>query len=349
VSFGNYEIQRVSHALQQELRLKIDNKTKPLGALGRLEEIALRVGLIQNTLSPRLQRPVLMVFAADHGIAEEGVSPYPQSVTQQMVLNFLQGGAASNVFARQHTIAMCVIDAGVNHDFDAHPALISAKIGRGTQSFLREPAMTLEQCQQAIEAGASLAREQLAKGTNVFAFGEMGIGNTSSAAALMSVLLGIPVGQCVGRGAGLDDAGLQRKRVIIERAIAKHAVADNVLGTLATFGGFEIAMIVGAMLSAAAARAVILIDGFIVSSALLVASRLDRAVLDYCIFTHQSDELGHARLLQHFEASALMHLDMRLGEGTGAVVAYPLLVSAVNFLNEMASFDSAGVSRAVPT
>jgi len=287
----------------------------------------------------------MMVFAADHGIVAEGVSPFPQAVTQQMVYNFLQGGAAINVFARQHDFQLRVIDAGVNHEFAPNPALTSAKIAKGTRNFLREPAMTLAQCERAIETGAVLVRKEIGSGSNVFAFGEMGIGNTSAAAALMSSLLGIPADQCAGRGTGLDDVGLQHKREIIARATSMHAVGEDWMAALATFGGFEIAMLVGAMLQAAAARAVLLIDGFIVSTALLVASQLTRDILDYCVFAHQSDELGHDRLLRHFAADPLLRLDMRLGEGTGAAVCYPLLVAAVSFLNEMASFEAAGVSR----
>lgn len=340
-----FTIQPVSSALSSELRRKIDNKTKPLGALGKLETLALRIGLIQNSLTPRLNRPVMLVFAGDHGIAQAGVSPYPQAVTQQMVLNFLNGGAAINVFARQNGFTLRVIDAGVNGDLPAHPALISAKIANGTRNFQHEPAMTSAQCAAAIAKGAELVRQEIDDGSNVVALGEMGIGNTSSAAALMSVLCGIPVEQCVGRGTGLDDAGLARKRDVIAQAVTKHAIGNDPMAVLATFGGFEIAMMVGAMHEAAEARAILLIDGFIATAALLVASKLEPAILDYCVFSHQSDEAGHALLLRHFNADPLLRLDMRLGEGTGAAVTYPLLLAAVNFLNEMASFEAAGVSK----
>jgi len=342
---GGFAIRPVSQALALELQHKIDHKTKPLGALGTLESLALKIGLIQNTLTPRLHQPVMLVFAGDHGITEAGVSPFPQAVTQQMVLNFLNGGAAINVFARQNGIALRVIDAGVNSDFPAHPALINAKIARGTRNFLHQPAMTLDQCDAAITKGAKLAEQEILGGSNVIGFGEMGIGNTTSAAALMSAVGGFPVDQCVGRGTGLDDAGLARKREVVKRAIALHAISNNPRTALATFGGFEIAMMVGAMLQAAQARAVLLIDGFIVTTAVLVASKLEPAVLDYCVYAHQSAESGHARLLQHFKAEPLLQLNMRLGEGTGSAVAYPLLSAAVNFLNDMASFESAGVSN----
>lgn len=330
--------------LASELQRKINQKTKPAGALGQLETLALQVGLIQGSLTPHLQRPVVLVFAGDHGIVEEGVSSFPQIVTQQMVLNFLAGGAGINVFAKLYGMAVRVVDAGVNYVFDAQPGLIGAKIGMGTRNFSREPAMTLSQCERAITRGATLVQQELVAGSNVLAFGEMGIGNTSSASALMAVLCGLPIVDCVGRGTGLDDAGLRHKTAVLERAITLHQPLTDVVEVLAAFGGFEIAMMVGAMLQAAQARAVLLIDGFIATAGLLVASRMYPAVLDYCVFGHRSDEAGHAILLRQLAARPLLQLDMRLGEGSGAVLAYPLLQAAVAFLNEMASFSRAGVS-----
>ncbi len=340
-----FAIQPLSRTLSEQLQQKIDNKTKPVGALGKLEMLAKKIGLIQNTLSPRLREPVMLVFAGDHGIAESGVSPYPQAVTGQMVQNFLAGGAAINVLARQNGISLRVIDAGVNADFSAHPELVHAKVGKGTRNFLHEPAMTAAQCNASMAKGAALVEQEINNGSNVVAFGEMGIGNTSSAAALMCILGKFPLEACIGRGTGLDDAGLERKREIIQQAIASRSVGADVREVLGTFGGFEIAMMVGGMLQAAESGAVLLIDGFIVTAALLAASKMEPAVLDYCVFSHQSDESGHARLLRHLGAEPLLNLDMRLGEGTGAALAYPLLVAAVNFLNDMASFDSAGVSK----
>ena len=341
-----FNVACVDRSLTAVLQSKIDNKTKPLGALGRLEQVALQVGLMQNTLAPRLNRPVILVFAGDHGIVASGVSPYPQAVTQQMVLNFLAGGAGINVFAEQNKMAIRVIDAGVNHVFAPHPALIDAKIGMGTQNFLEAPAMTAAQCEQTLARGAALAYAEITAGSNVLGFGEMGIGNTSSAAALMCVLCGLAPAQCVGRGTGLDDAGLQHKVAIIEQALRYHQLnGQDPMQALATFGGFEIAMMTGAMLGAAEHGTALLIDGFIATAALLVASRIAPAVLDYCIFAHCSDESGHALLLQQLDAEPLMDLGLRLGEGTGAALAYPLVQAAVNFLNDMASFDSAHVSR----
>lgn len=328
------------------LRAKVDGKTKPLGALGKLETLALKVGVVQQSLQPQLSRPVILVFAGDHGVVAEGVSPYPQEVTYQMVLNFLAGGAAINVFARQNGIALRVVDAGVKGDFPAQEGLIAAKVAPGTASLLCCPAMTHEQCAQAIQRGRELAVAEIEAGSNVLGFGEMGIGNTTSAAALMSVLCDLSPADCVGRGTGLDDAGVQRKQIVIEQALAYHGrhPADP-LRTLVTFGGFEIAMMAGAMLGAAEKGALLLIDGFIATTALLVAARLQPAILEYSVFSHRSGEAGHARLLAELHAQPLLDLGMRLGEGTGAAMAYPIVQAAVNFLNEMASFESAGVSE----
>lgn len=328
------------------LQAKIDDKTKPLGSLGKLETLALKIGLIQQNPEPKLHRPVILVFAGDHGIVGEGVSPYPQEVTYQMVLNFLAGGAAINVFARQNNIVLRVVDAGVNGEFLEQTGLIAAKIGKGTASFLHGPAMSDAQCHTAISRGRNLAVAEIQAGTNVLGFGEMGIGNTTSAAALMSALCGLPAIDCVGRGAGIDDAGVKRKQSVIEASLAFHQQhATTPLKALTCFGGFEIAMMTGAMLGAAENGAVLLIDGFIATVSLLAAARLQPAILEYAVFSHRSGEAGHNRLLQELNAYPLLDLGMRLGEGTGAALVYPIVQAAVNFLNEMASFSSAGVSR----
>ncbi len=342
---NSYSVRHPDQAMLVALKAAVDGKTKPLGALGLLETLAIKVGVVQQTLAPRLDRPVILVFAGDHGIVAEGVSPFPQEVTFQMVLNFLAGGAAINVFARQHGIALRIVDAGVRGDFPAVEGLVSAKIGAGTASFLGAPAMTGEQCVQALRRGSELAWAEVEAGSNVLGFGEMGIGNTTSAAALMSVLCGLPPSECVGRGTGLDDAGVARKLAVIEQALARHGRhAADPLWALATFGGFEIAMMAGAMLGAAEKGVLLLIDGFIATTALLVAARLQPAILDYCVFSHRSGEAGHARLLAELRAQPLLDLGLRLGEGTGAAMAYPIVQAAVGFLNEMASFESAGVS-----
>ncbi|WP_027158771.1 nicotinate-nucleotide--dimethylbenzimidazole phosphoribosyltransferase [Methylobacter luteus] len=341
----DFSIAPLSSALRSALQHKIDQKTKPLGALGQLEALALQIGLIQNSLTPSLDKPCLIVFAGDHGIAEAGVSAYPQAVTAQMVANFLAGGAAISVFARQHGMELRVVDAGVNADLDSHPSLVGAKIARGTRNFLIEPAMTDRQCLQALQTGAEMVSRQHKLGCNCIGFGEMGIGNTSSAALLMHALTALPLEQCVGRGTGLNDDQLRNKAAVLQQALNRHPNTIEPLAVLATFGGFEIAMMTGAYLKAAELGMVIPVDGFIASSALLVANRLHPPVLDYCVFSHVSREQGHQALLKHFNARALINLDLRLGEGSGIALAYPLLQSAVLMLNEMASFDEAGVDH----
>ncbi|OIQ89764.1 nicotinate-nucleotide--dimethylbenzimidazole phosphoribosyltransferase [mine drainage metagenome] len=342
----NFNITQPNQALSNALLDKIDNKTKPLGALGMLEVVALQVGLIQQSLTPQLNQPTVLVFAGDHGIVEAGVSPYPQAVTAQMVLNFLQGGAAINVFTAQNNMRLRVIDSGVNFQFPPSKDLIDAKIAAGTRNFLQEAAMTAAQCEQALSRGAEIVDAQVAEGSNVFGFGEMGIGNTSSASCLMSVLCGLPIERCVGRGTGLDDAGLKKKMHILAQAIAHHHLSDsNAMQVLQTFGGFEIAMMVGAMLQAAELQCTLLIDGFITTAALLVAVKLQPNILHYCVFTHCSDESGHKAMLDFLGVKPLLNMNLRLGEGSGAALAYPMVLAAVNFLNNMASFESASVSQ----
>lgn len=329
-------------ALNHALRAAIDGKTKPPGSLGMLETLAQRIGLIQQSVQPRIVEPALLVFAGDHGVVEEGVSAYPQSVTWQMVENFLAGGAAINVFARQNGCALRIVDAGVNHDFGARAGLIDRKVAHGTRNFAREAAMTAAQCAQAMAHGEALVAEMPG---NVIGFGEMGIANTTSAAAIMHALTGLPAAACVGAGTGLSADGVRHKQQVVERAVALHAGARAPLDVLAAFGGFEIAMIAGAMLEAARRRMVLVIDGFIITSALLVAARLQPAILDYCVFAHCSDEHGHRQLLDALGAQPLLQMGLRLGEGTGSVLALPMLHAAVNFLNEMATFESAAVSN----
>lgn len=330
------------NALSAQLDAAINNKTKPPGSLGVLETLARQIGLIQQTTQVQLQRPAILVFAADHGVVAENISAYPQSVTWQMVENFLAQGAAINVFARQNACALHIVDAGVNHDFGPRAGLTDLKIAHGTRNFAQEPAMTAAQCADAMQRGMALVA---ALDGNVVGFGEMGIGNTTAAAALMHKLSGVPVDECVGAGTGLSAAGILHKQQVIEQAVARHADAAGPLAILATFGGFEIAMMAGAMLQAAQRRMVLLIDGFIVTSALLVAARLQPAILDYCVFSHCSNENGHRLMLRTLEARPLLNLGLRLGEGTGCALALPLLHAAVNFMREMATFESAQVSE----
>lgn len=328
-------------ALSQSLADAINNKTKPLGSLGRLESLAAQLGMVQRSTTVRIVDPAILVFAADHGVVAEGVSAYPQEVTWQMVENFLADGAAINVFARQNGCALHVVDAGVNHDFGVRAGLLDRKVGRGTRNFAHEAAMSRQELGAALEHGMALVRDLPG---NVLGFGEMGIGNTTAAAAIMHKLTGLPLPQCVGAGTGLSDEGIQRKQQVIAAAVDRHAGADDPLEVLATFGGFEIAMMAGAMLKAAELRKLLLIDGFIVTSALLAAARLQPAILDYCVFAHCSDENGHRLMLEALGAQPLLHLGLRLGEGTGSALALPLLHAAANFLNEMATFASAQVS-----
>lgn len=329
-------------ALAEQLNCAINNKTKPIGSLGTLERLALQLGLVQQTVDVRISCPAILVFAADHGVVAEGVSAYPQSVTWQMVENFLAGGAAINVFARQNGCALHIVDAGVNHEFGAREGLVDRKVAFGTANFAQAPAMTAAQCETAISHGIALVD---GLDSNVIGFGEMGIGNTTAAAALMHKLTGVPVADCVGAGTGLAAEGIAHKRSVIEAAVARHDGVGEPLDILATFGGFEIAMMAGAMLRAAERRMVILVDGFIVTSALLVAARLQPSILDYCVFSHCSNERGHQRMLEQLDARPLLNLDLRLGEGTGCALALPLLASAASFLREMATFDSAQVSQ----
>lgn len=336
----------IDTSLTRALQAAIDDKTKPRGALGQLEALALQIGLVQGSTQPALRRPAVLVFAGDHGVADAGVSAYPAEVTAQMVMNFLAGGAAINVFSRQHGLLLEVIDAGVRTPLAAAPGLIDRRLGPGTRNFAEETAMTRAQAEAALAAGIERVGWHARQGTNVIAFGEMGIANTSAAACLVSRLAGLPLHECIGRGTGLDDAGLAHKHDVLARAMQRHAGAVDPVDVLAALGGFEIAMMAGAFLGAAAQRMLVLVDGFIASAALLVAQRIDPAVVGYCVFSHCSHEQGHRALLAHFGARPLLSLDLRLGEGTGAALAYPLVVSAVAFLQQMATFSGAGVSDA---
>ncbi len=340
----SFNISPISTQLKSSLQDKINGKTKPLGALGRLEAIALQIGLIQNTASPSLKNPTILVFAADHGIAKEGkVNPYPQEVTAQMVYNLLEGGAAINSFCKQNDLALHIVDAGVNHSFKNVPGLIKAKIGFGTKNYTFEPAMTIEQCKKALEEGAKIVTQVHVNGCNVLGFGEMGIGNTSSAALLMSSFTEFNIKECVGAGTGLAKDGITRKVKILEAVLKTHQPSGP-LETIATFGGFEIAMITGAILKAAELNILLIIDGFIVTAALLVAHAMEKNVLDYCIFSHTSGEQGHHKMLQFLEKEPLLNLGLRLGEGTGSALAFPIIKCATGFLEDMASFSDAKVS-----
>jgi nicotinate-nucleotide--dimethylbenzimidazole phosphoribosyltransferase len=349
------------HELNAALQHKINTRTKPPGALGLLESIALQVGMVQQSLSPVIRQPHIVVFAADHGIAAEGkVNPYPQAVTAQMVMNFVQGGAAINVFCRQNDISLTVVDAGVNTDFDPTLPIVHASQGRGTDDYSKGLAMSVNEAVQAAERGGAIVQTIFDTGCNTIGFGEMGIGNTSAAALIMHHYTGLPLVQCVGRGTGANNAQLQQKLKVLEEVARLHQLTQYDIAPhdlLSRVGGFEIAMMAGAFVKACELGMVIVVDGFIATAALMIATRLlnrpqsvsaqvdaDSDLLRNCIFAHTSGEAGHAAMLEHLQATPLLHLGMRLGEGTGAALAIPLIQSAVGFVNDMASFETAGVA-----
>ncbi len=340
-----FTIKPISERVSNDLQHKIDFKTKPLGALGQLETIALQIGQIQNTVSPKIEQPHILVFAADHGLANEGVSAYPQEVTHQMVLNFLGGGAAINIFCKQNDIHLKVVDAGVNHTFQSHPHLIDAKIGFGTKSALTQSAMDMDDVYRCIENGETLVETQVSKGCTVIGFGEMGIGNTSSASLIMHYLTQHPIEICVGNGTGVNTEQYQHKVEVLKQTINHHGTLTDPYEILSAVGGFEIAQMVGAYLKAAENGLTILVDGFITSAAFALAYNINPQVKAYAIFSHQSHEKGHQLLLEYLGVESVLNLGLRLGEGTGSALVLPLIRSAVNFLNEMASFEEANVSN----
>lgn len=325
-----------------EIKERINQKTKPLGALGNLEALATHIAQIQKTKTISIN-PVMIVFAADHGIADKGVSIAPSIVTQQMVLNFLNGGAAINCFCRTQNLPMFVVDAGIKYPIVPQPAdLINQRIAAGTNNFAQKAAMSFEEAEKAINLGATLAKDFIARGFNVLAFGEMGIGNSSSAAALLAAVSTATVEDCTGRGTGISDEQLIKKIGLIRQALNR--ITDRSPVTLLSeLGGFEIAQICGAMLATAQAEKIILVDGFIVSVAALLAVEIDPSTRDYMIFAHQSHEQGHQLLLKILNANPLLDLGLRLGEGTGAALALPLLKAAESFYNNMATFASTGI------
>lgn len=341
-----FYIQAPDSQLAASLRQKIDNLTKPKGSLGRLEELALQIGLIQQTLSPQLHRPVNVIFAADHGIADEGVSKSPKEVTRQMIGNFLQGGAGVCFLARQHHFQLKVVDVGVAYDFPPLDGLINRKVrNRGTRNFLHEAAMTPEEMETALRFGSDITTDCFLGGSNVISFGEMGIGNTAASSMWMSCLTGIPLEKCVGAGSGLDAEGVRHKLEILERALDNYHGDRETEAVMRYFGGYEMVAAVGAMLRAAELKMVILVDGFIMTSCILAASKIYPALLSYCIFGHCGDEAGHRLLLDYLGAKPLLHLGLRLGEGSGAICAYPIVDSAVRMINEMQTFQSASITK----
>jgi nicotinate-nucleotide--dimethylbenzimidazole phosphoribosyltransferase len=338
----------LAHHLVGALQARLDDKTKPQGSLGRIEELALRLGLMQGTVRPALHQPVVLIFAGDHGFAAEGISPFPAEVTAQVVRTILAGRAGSSVLARVAGLPLKVVDAGVAAELAPHPDLYPLKVRAGTRNALHEPALTPGEVTLCLDRGAAVVRDLAAQGCNAVLPGEKGIGNSSAGALIYSALLGLDLDDCVGIGAGHHGAGLAHKRTVLARVQARHAGVCDPLGVLAAFGGCEIAMMAGAMLQAAALRMLVMVDGYIATAAALVAARLVPAMLDYAVFAHLSGDGPHRHAVIALGGRPLLDLGLRLGEATGAVLAWPLLCAAVAVLDEMASFAEAGVSgRAV--
>ncbi len=347
----------VSQQYSSDIQAKIDQKTKPLGALGAIEKLAAKLANIQAQRNGQWQQldkltPRVIVFAGDHGIAAKGVSIAPSDVTFQMVVNFLNGGAAINCFCRCHNIDFQVVDTGMCTPLPAelqaqHHNFIESRVGAGTHDLSEQSAMTLAQVDACVAAGEKISLQAIEQGCNLFMFGEMGIANTSAASAITAAVLGLSAQESVGLGTGITQAQLNLKKQLIQRGLDRLSLNEKkhqAYTQLAELGGFEIAHIVGAMLASSKQGVPILVDGFIVSAAALLAEKLAPNIRDYLIFAHQSDEFAHQRILANFNAHPLLKLDLRLGEGTGAALAYPLLQAAMSFYNDMASFESAGVT-----
>jgi len=344
-----YQIVGPDQTLADSIQQKIDHLNKPKGSLGRLETLAKQVCLIQQTLTPRLSHPCHLLLGGDHGIEREGVSVSPREVTWQQMINFTHGGGGVNMFCRQHGFHLRIVDVGVDYDLSAIPGIIDRKIARGTKNFLYEPAMSEQQLDQALQVGESLVDDCVAEGCNIVSIGEMGIANTSPSSIWMAHLCQLPLEMCIGAGAGLNSAGIDHKRRVLRQAYdhycATNADPDNLPLLMRYFAGFEMAAAIGAMLRAAEQHLIVLVDGFIMTACALVACRLYPAVRQYMIFTHSGDESGHRRMLDSLDAKPLLQLGLRLGEGTGALCAYPLVDSAVRMINEMNNFDNAHITK----
>ena len=335
--------------MQGAIQAKIDNLNKPKGALGRLEELAMQVCLIQQTLEPSLAHPCHLLLGGDHGIEREGVSVSPREVTWQQMINFTKGGGGVNMFCRQHGFKLRIVDVGVDYDLSGVEGILDRKIARGTKNFLYEPAMSEDEFDRAIKIGSDLVDDCVAEGCRVLCIGEMGIGNTSPSSIWMSLFGDIPLKDCIGAGAGLDNDGIRHKYEVLSKALSRHQSSLSPLTShllpLRIFGGFEMIAAIGAMLRAAELHLIILVDGFIMTACALGAIRLYPASQDYMIFTHCGDEAGHKMMLDIVGAKPLLHLGLRLGEGTGALCAYPLVDSAVRMMIEMNNFDNAKITK----
>ncbi len=328
-----------------DIRKKIDNLNKPKGSLGRLETLAEQICLVQQTLSPRLTHPSHLLLGADHGIEREAVSVSPREVTWQQMLNFTHGGGGVNMFCRQHGFKLRIVDVGVDYDFTGVDGILDRKVARGTRNFLHEAAMTQEEYDRTIDIGAALCDDCFAEGCNVLSIGEMGIANTSPSSIWMSLFCHIPLDECIGAGAGLDTQGIRHKREVLRQAVDNYQGQGTAADLIRYFGGFEMVAAIGAMLRAAEHRMLVLVDGFIMSACALAAIQLEPAVRDYMIFAHCGDESGHRRMLDAMQAQPLLSLGLRLGEGTGALCAYPIVDSAVRMINEMNNFDNARITK----
>jgi len=343
-----FKIEKPDESLRDAIKDKIDNLNKPKGSLGLLETLAEQICLIQQTLTPTLQHPCHLLFGGDHGIEREGVSVSPRDVTWQQMINFTRGGGGVNMFCRQHGFTLYIIDMGVDHDLTAYTDILNRKIAHGTKNFLYEPAMTEAQFSQAIETGCELVDRCHQDGCNIICMGEMGIANTSPSSIWMHLFGNIPLDECIGAGAGLNNPGLQHKREVLHKAVAHyiaHSDKENKLEPLLYFAGFEMAGAIGAMLRAAELKMTVMVDGFIMSACMLAASQLYPEVLHYAVFGHCGDESGHKRMLGLMHATPLLQLGMRLGEGTGALCAYPIIESAVRMVNEMNNFKNAHITK----
>ena len=345
----SFDIQPVNQSLHSAIQEKINNLNKPKGSLGRLEELAMQICLIQQTLSPSLNHPCHLLLGGDHGIEREGVSVSPREVTWQQMINFTRGGGGVNMFCRQHGFKLRIVDVGVDYDLSSVPGIIDRKIARGTRNFLYEPAMSEEEFDRAIQVGSDLVDECLSEGCRILCIGEMGIGNTSPSSIWMSLFGNIPLKDCIGAGAGLDAPGIRHKYEVLSKALSRYqsdlSPLTSHLSPLRIFGGFEMIAAIGAMLRAAEAHLVVLVDGFIMTACALAAIQLYPASQDYMIFTHCGDESGHRMMLDIVKAKPLLNLGLRLGEGTGALCAFPIVDSAVRMMNEMNNFDNAKITK----
>jgi nicotinate-nucleotide--dimethylbenzimidazole phosphoribosyltransferase len=345
----SFNIQPLDRSMQDAIQQKIDNLNKPKGSLGRLEELAMQICLVQRTLSPSLAHPCHLLLGGDHGIEREGVSVSPREVTWQQMINFTRGGGGVNMFCRQHGFHLRIVDVGVDYDFSAVSGIIDRKIARGTKNFLYEPAMSVEEFDKAIEVGAGLVDDCVEEGCRVLCIGEMGIGNTSPSSIWMSLFGDIPLEDCIGAGAGLDAPGIRHKYEVLSQAVSRFTASsfseEGTVGILRYFGGFEMIATIGAMLRGAEQRLVVLVDGFIMTACALGAIRLYPAAREYMIFTHCGDESGHRRMLNLVDGRPLLSLGLRLGEGTGALCAFPIIDSAVRMMNEMNNFDNAKITK----